>query len=60
MFEQKDFREAPEREYTRKSETESTCKFCFRTVRSVTPGCLELAEEVHSEFCIARPPRALP
>jgi hypothetical protein len=50
VFEPKNRLEAPEHEYTRKSsETESICKFRFRTVRSITSGCLELAEEGHLE-----------
>ncbi len=43
--------ESPENQFTRRSEIESICMFCFITVRSTTPAYLELAENVHSRTC---------
>ncbi len=43
--------ERPEDQFTRRSEVESICMFCFITVRSITPAHLELAEDVHSQTC---------
>ncbi len=43
--------ETPEDQFTRRSETESICMFCFATVRSVTSAYLELAEDLHSQTC---------
>ena len=41
-------------DYTRKSETESICMFCYATVRSSNPAPLRLAEDVHAQVCYVR------
>jgi hypothetical protein len=46
--------ETPKNGFLRRSETESVCTLCFATVRCRTPGFLEIAEDVHIKFCVAR------
>jgi hypothetical protein len=43
-----------EKEFTRKSETESICMKCYATIRSQSPIFLVLAEDVHSQTCYGR------
>jgi hypothetical protein len=43
-----------EKEFTRKSETESICMRCYVTVRSQSATFLALAEDVHSQTCYGR------
>jgi hypothetical protein len=47
--------ETPDNEFTRRSDTESICMFCFATVRSKIPLHLPLAEDAHSQVCAAHP-----
>ena len=44
-----------ERTFTHLSDTESTCQFCGNIIRSRMRDFLTLAEDVHSQFCAARP-----
>ncbi len=41
--------------FTRKSETESTCMFCFQTVRTDRYVPLEEAEDIHADVCLVKP-----
>jgi hypothetical protein len=43
------------RTFTKLSDTESTCQFCGNIIQSRMPDFLTLAEDVHSQFCAARP-----
>jgi len=45
--------------FTRRSETESICMFCFRTIRADRYLPIEEAEEIHSDVCLVRPESAL-
>ena len=44
--------------FRQQSDTQSTCPHCGEIIRVSTATCLELAEEVHSEFCPALPKKA--
>jgi hypothetical protein len=46
---------ASERNFTNLSDTESTCQFCGNIIQSRMQDFLTLAEDVHSQFCAARP-----
>jgi hypothetical protein len=46
---------ASERTFTKLSDIESTCQFCGNIIHSRMPDFLTLAEDVHSQFCAARP-----
>jgi hypothetical protein len=41
--------------FTRQSETQSLCTLCLATVKCATAGFLDIAEDVHSKFCPAKP-----
>ena len=41
--------------FTRRSETESICVFCFLTVRADRYVPLEEAEDIHADVCLLRP-----
>ncbi len=45
--------------FIRTSETESTCTFCFRTVRGDRYLPVEEAEKIHSDVCLVRPESAV-
>ncbi len=49
----------PSPKFTRKSETESICMFCFSTVRGDQYKTLEDAEDIHVNICLLRPDSAL-
>ena len=42
--------ETPDRNFTRKSDTESICLSCSATVKCATPEFLEIKEQIHSKF----------
>ena len=44
-----------EPEFTRRSDTESICMWCFMTVRVTTPDDLANEEREHAATCIQRP-----
>ena len=48
--------ESPETktEFTRRSESESICIFCFQTIRTDRWTPLDVAENIHSEVCPQR------
>ena len=50
----------PNRNFTRKSDTESICPVCFATLKCATPEFLEIREAVHSKFCRAARPEKPP
>ena len=41
--------------FARKSETQSTCMFCFQTVRTDRYVPLEEAEDIHADVCLVKP-----
>jgi hypothetical protein len=41
-------------EFTRRSETESTCLNCFQTVKTDRYAPLEEAESIHSDVCLQK------
>ncbi len=41
--------------FTRRSETESICMFCFGTVRTDRYVPLEDVEDIHADVCLVRP-----
>jgi hypothetical protein len=41
-------------DYTRRSETESICMYCFQTVKTDRNTPLEEAERIHSDVCLHR------
>ncbi len=45
--------------FTRRSETESTCMFCFLTIRADRYTPLQEAEEIHADVCLMRPDSAV-
>ena len=45
----------PKPEFTRRSETESICMWCFATIRVITPDLLANEEPEHAVNCIQRP-----
>lgn len=46
--------EADDGGFTRRSETESICMFCFATLRSEYPDLLHLEERLHVMSCFSR------
>ncbi len=49
----------PIEKFTRRSESESVCMFCFQTVRSDRYLPLEKAENIHADLCLLRPDSAV-
>jgi hypothetical protein len=47
--------DSPDSDFTRHSDGESTCMFCFLTVHSGTPESLDLVENIHRGLCPANP-----
>jgi hypothetical protein len=45
----------PESNFTRHSEQESTCMFCFLTIRADRYTTLQDAEAIHADVCLVRP-----
>ena len=45
--------------FTRRSETESVCMFCFATIRTDRFVPLEEAEDIHADLCLLRPDSAV-
>ena len=41
--------------FTRRSEKESICLSCFRTVQADRYTSLETAEEIHADVCLMKP-----
>jgi diguanylate cyclase (GGDEF)-like protein len=48
-----------ENQFKRISETDRVCIYCSEVLRASTPICLGIAEEVHSQFCVAQPQHPL-
>lgn len=40
--------------FTRRSETESVCNFCFVTLRADRYMPIEVSEEIHADVCLLR------
>jgi hypothetical protein len=49
----------PQPTFTRRSEKESVCVFCFLTIRSDDYTTLQDAEEIHADVCLVRPDSAV-
>ena len=49
----------PESKFIRRSEQESTCMFCFLTIRADRYTPLQDAEEIHADVCLVRPDSAV-
>jgi len=47
------------KQFTRRSETESICRFCFQTVTADRYVPLEEAENIHADVCLIRPDSAV-
>ena len=45
--------------FTRRSETESICMYCFASVRADRYLALREAEEIHADVCLMKPTSAL-
>jgi hypothetical protein len=41
--------------FIRRSDTESTCTVCFRSISTERPAVLAEAEDIHADVCLARP-----
>jgi len=41
-------------EFTRQSERESICMYCFQTIRTDRYAPLEYVEDIHADVCLAR------
>jgi hypothetical protein len=41
-------------EFTRQSERESICMYCFQTIRTDGHVPLEYVEDIHADVCLAR------
>ena len=41
--------------FTRRSEQESVCMFCFLTIRADRYLPLEVAEDIHADVCLSKP-----
>jgi len=41
-------------EFTRQSEKESICMYCFQTIRTDGYAPLEYVEDIHADVCLAR------
>jgi len=46
-------------EFTRRSEAESICMYCFQTVKTDRYTPLEEAEDIHADVCLNKPGSAL-
>ena len=46
-------------QFTRRSETESICMFCFSTVRWDRYAHVEVAENIHADVCLMKPSSAV-
>lgn len=46
-------------QFTRRSETESICMFCFLTIRADLCVPLEDVEDIHADVCLMRPDSAV-
>jgi len=46
-------------QFTRRSETESICMYCFQTVKTDRYTPLEEAEDIHADVCLNKPGSAL-
>ena len=42
-------------QFTRKSERESVCMYCFQTVKTDRYAPLEKAEDIHADVCLNKP-----
>ena len=42
-------------QFTRKSEKESICAYCFQTVKTDRYAPLEKAEDIHADVCLSKP-----
>jgi hypothetical protein len=42
-------------QFTRRSEAESICTYCFTTVRTDRYTPLEEAEDIHADVCLQKP-----
>ena len=40
--------------FIRRSDTESTCAFCFGSIRTEQTTFLAVAEDIHADVCLAR------
>jgi hypothetical protein len=49
----------PQPTFSRRSEKESTCMFCFLTIRADKYTPLEDVEEIHADVCLAQPGSAM-
>ena len=50
--------ERSDKDFVRRSQTESVCIHCGETLRASNASCLRVAEEVHPLYC-PTPPRSL-
>jgi len=41
--------------FIRRSDTESTCTICSRSITTERSTVLEVAEDIHADVCLARP-----
>jgi hypothetical protein len=41
-------------DFTRRSESESICMYCFQTVRTDGYAPLEYVEDIHADVCLSR------
>jgi hypothetical protein len=49
----------PQTTFTRRSDKESICRFCFLTIQADRYTKLEDAEEIHADVCLVRPDSAV-
>ena len=42
-------------QFTRKSDKESICTYCFQTVKTDRYAPLEKAEDIHADVCLSKP-----
>jgi hypothetical protein len=49
----------PEPKFTRRSEKESICVYCFLTIRADSYTPLEYVEDIHADVCLVRPDSAV-
>jgi len=42
-------------QFTRRSETESICMYCFQTIRTDRYAPLEYVEDIHADVCLQKP-----
>ncbi|MGO9515440.1 MAG: hypothetical protein ACLPND_00185 [Candidatus Korobacteraceae bacterium] len=42
-------------QFTRKSEKESICTYCFQTIKTDRYAPLEKVEDIHADVCLSKP-----